>query len=280
MRIQVAADADTTAFFGRDLDGVTGAGLAGSYTSPPYNDDSSPVDLVKLLPVVLGKGAFGRVYEGTYRGQRVAVKQVLDFSEGAASEVMQASFAQLMDTSLDKMLHGGKLLPMPLLLHIAIEISLGLAYLHPTILHRDLKPANVLINDPCGKQLPTVKLSPAYIAPECYDIMQNKITYQSDIYSFGVMLWEMLAGCRPWDGIGTVGIACQVTLRNKRLEVPSRETPGSCSSRWPPQLCQLLQECWDKDPERRPAAAELAKRLLLVQQKLKGGGGLPMQDLK
>ncbi|PNH07254.1 Mitogen-activated protein kinase kinase kinase 10 [Tetrabaena socialis] len=110
---------------------------------------------------------------------------------------------------------------------------------------------------------------PAYMAPECYDLMQYTITYQShttpttwlvdvsslasldghqcnnqDIYSYGVMLWEMLAGCRPWDGIGAVGIACQ--------------------------LCQLLQECWDKDPERRPAAAELAKRLMLVQQKLQG----------
>ncbi|PNH07253.1 putative serine/threonine-protein kinase [Tetrabaena socialis] len=109
-----------------------------------FNSDG-PVDLVRLLPVVLGKGAFGRVYEGTYRGQRVAVKQVLDLSEGATSEALQASFAQelevlgrcehpnilrilaacltpprpclvmeLMDTSLDKMLHGGKLLPMPL----------------------------------------------------------------------------------------------------------------------------------------------------------------------
>ncbi|PNH10501.1 Serine/threonine-protein kinase HT1 [Tetrabaena socialis] len=142
-------------------------------------------------------------------------------------EHLQASFAQELEV-LGRCQHPNILHmlavcltpPRPCLvmevLHIASEIALGLAYLHPTILHRDLKPANVLINDPWGER-PIVKLS--------------------DIYSYGVLLWEMLAGIRPWEGIGA--------------------------------LCQLLEECWDKDPERRPAAAEVAKRVMLVQQRKK-----------
>ncbi|PNH07266.1 putative serine/threonine-protein kinase [Tetrabaena socialis] len=218
--------------------------------------------------------AFGRVYEGTYRGQRVAVKQVLDLFEGATFEVLQASFAQelevlgrcehpnilrilaacltpprpclvmeLMDTSLDKMLHGGgKLLPMPLVMHIASEIALGLAYLHPTILHRDLKPGNVLVNDPWGEQ-PTVKLSDFGLSRLRHTALVTTCPEAgTDIYAYGVLLWEMLSGCRPWQGFSPVEIAYQ--------------------------LCQLLKECWDKVPERRPAAAELAKRLMLVQQGL------------
>ncbi|PNH04015.1 putative serine/threonine-protein kinase [Tetrabaena socialis] len=90
-----------------------------------------------------------------------------------------------------------------------------------------------------------------------------------------VLLWEMLAGKRPWEGLGIAPIACQVTLLGRRLPVPPTSVTCSQMSRWPPQLCQLVDECWDGDPERRPAAAELAKRLMLVQQKLKEEGELP-----
>ncbi|PNH11634.1 putative serine/threonine-protein kinase [Tetrabaena socialis] len=301
MRIQVAADADTTAFFGCDSDGVTvggttGARLAGSYTSPPpYNDDhSSPVDLVKLLPVVLGKGAFGRVYVGMYRGQRVAVKQVLDLHDDSGS---QDSFAQelevlgrcrhpnivrvlaaclapprpclvmeLMDTSLDKLLYSKpEPLPMELVLCIAIQVACGLEYLHPT----NLKPANVLVNAPWGER-PVVKLSDFGLSR-----LRSTALVTNSPEAGTVLLWEMLAGKRPWEGLGIAPIACQVTFMGRRLPVPPTGVLCSQMSRWPLQLCQLVDECWDSDPERRPAAAELAKRLMLVQQKLKETGDPP-----
>ncbi|PNH04150.1 Mitogen-activated protein kinase kinase kinase 10 [Tetrabaena socialis] len=336
-------------------------------------EGAAPSDVVRLLPGkgLLGKGAYGRVYEGEFCGQRVAVKllctEVVDAMNQSEVERMTLSFAQTraitatwrhpvsartqafcvcvhqtravtatcasvspvkqeldvlgrcehpnivrllaaclqpppgrppcivmecMDTSLDKLLYGrGELLPVPLVLHIAIEIARGLEYLHPTVLHRDLKPGNILINDPWGDH-PVVKLSdfglsrlrntilatanpeagtPAYLAPECFDVTLNVVTHKADIYAWGVVLWELLSGLRPWEALGIVAIAYQVSLLGQRLPVPMIRSPDGSASRWPPQLCQLLRECWDADPERRPAAAELAKRLHLLQQVRTGG---------
>ncbi|KAG2497082.1 hypothetical protein HYH03_005076 [Edaphochlamys debaryana] len=195
-----------------------------------------------------------------------------------------------METSLDKLLYGkgpGELLPLGLVLTIASEIARGLEYLHPTILHRDLKPANVLISDPWGFK-PVVKLSDfglsrlratvlctqnpeagtaPYTAPECFEIGNHFVTHKADIWSFGTLLWECLAGEVPWKGLPAVQIAVQITLKNYRLKLPPRTTPGGTDPhRWPPRLLRLLADCLDTDPLRRPAAAEVVKRLALVQE--------------
>ncbi|KXZ41538.1 hypothetical protein GPECTOR_407g246 [Gonium pectorale] len=69
---------------------------------------------------------------------------------------------ELMDTSLDRLLYGNdggqRPLPLPTVLHIAIQVAQALAYLHPTIMHRDLKPGNVLISRPDSPE-PTAKLA-------------------------------------------------------------------------------------------------------------------------
>ena len=77
------------------------------------------------------------------------------------SLVMEAA-----ETSLDKVVYGGGgapgggelLLPLPKVLHIAVQIAQGLAYLHPTVCHGDLKPANVLLNG-ASSDTPEVKLT-------------------------------------------------------------------------------------------------------------------------
>ncbi|GIL46605.1 hypothetical protein Vafri_3561 [Volvox africanus] len=159
---------------------------ANSFTSrargPPCTAATAEV---VLLPTVRGKGSFGRVVEGMYQGQKVAVKLM---NEGLApvsisNERLLRSFTQevevlarcchpnvvrllaacvtppslclvmeLMDTSLEQLIQRapGHLLPMSTVLQIAVDVARGLEYLHPTIVHRDLKPANVLVNDPLG----------------------------------------------------------------------------------------------------------------------------------
>ncbi|GLI58490.1 hypothetical protein VaNZ11_000221 [Volvox africanus] len=312
---------------------------------------------VALLPVVRGQGNFGRVVEGMYGGQRVAVKLVPDLSQwsGAGGTAALESYVQevevlgrcshpnvvrllaacvtpprlclvmeLMEMSLDKLIHnrgvagssqgerdpqdlgsagangisdsavgisGDRdcqqvLLPLEKVLHVGIEVARGLEYLHPTIVHRDLKPGNVLLNDPHGPR-PVVKLTdfglsrlrstvlvtrhpeagtPPYMAPELYDIRNNVVTDKSDMYSLGVLLWEMLTGLVPWQGCDPLVVAYAVTINRDRLPLS-----GIPPERMPPKLQRLMERLWDHDPLRRPAAAEVVKQLALIQQSLESG---------
>ncbi|PNH11334.1 Mitogen-activated protein kinase kinase kinase 10 [Tetrabaena socialis] len=196
---------------------------------------------------------------------------------------------ELMETSLEKLLYGnpGQLLPLPTVLHIAVQIVQGLEYLHPTIVHRDLKPANVLINGgdtswPVAKltdfglarirsvTLPTLSPeagTPAYTAPECYDVNNSIVRHHADIYSLGVLLWAMLTGQQPWQSHTIPALAYKVAVLKERLPLE-----GLSERRCPPKLRRLIRQCWDHDPRRRPAAAEALKDLLLTQQQVRPWG--------
>ncbi|GIL55537.1 hypothetical protein Vafri_11098 [Volvox africanus] len=194
---------------------------------------------------------------------------------------------ELMETSLDRLLYAKRgtrrLLPLDMVLHVSDQIARGLAYLHPTIMHRDLKPANVLISN-AGSSCPVAKLADfglsrirntvlitknpevgtaPYVAPEVFDVQNFVITDRVDVYAFGIILWEMLAGRRPWEGHNHVIIAVLVAMHKRRppLGLLSDE-------RCPPKLRSLIHACWDPDPARRPAAAEIVKALALVQEAL------------
>ncbi|KAG2452695.1 hypothetical protein HYH02_002927 [Chlamydomonas schloesseri] len=281
---------------------------------------------VQLLPNVLGKGAHGRVMEGRYHGQPVAVKLLLGPAGGDAGgsgtcaegieafikevEVLGridhpnvvkllaacvvpprlALVMELMECSLERLVFGGRrgppepqgqLLPLPKLLHIAIQLAQGLSHLHPTVLHRDL-PANVLLRG-ADSDAPEVKITdfglarirlhtlptanpevgtPGYMAPELYHLGTDTVTHFADMYSFAVLVWVMLTGRQPWQGYGVVAMAYNVS-RGARLPLDDL-VPERC----PPKLARLIRACWDADPRRRPAAAEALKELVLVQEQL------------
>ncbi|EFJ43345.1 hypothetical protein VOLCADRAFT_106826 [Volvox carteri f. nagariensis] len=288
--------------------------------SPSASTTAREEELV-LLPVLRGKGSFGRVVEGRYRGGLVAVKLLTGAGMvpgpppgGGGDHRLLRSFThevevlarcdhrnvvrllaacccppprlclvmELMDTSLECMIREapGRLLPMSAVLDIAVDIARGLEYLHPTIVHRDLKPANVLVNDPLGPNQ-VAKLSdfglarlscselrtrhpeagtPAYMAPECFDVTVSAITCRVDIYALGKFDFLLIGGWRL-AGLNFMRLALKVTYGQERPPL-SATPPG----RRVPKLLRLVQRCWDQDPRRRPAAAEVAKELALVRE--------------
>ena len=128
------------------------------------------------------------------------------------------SLRQLLDTSPDKVVGQA-----PVQLALALDVALGLAFLHAqepkAVLHRDVKSANVLLFLKDGLMMAKVadfglasglhgtSLAStvrgvggltgtyAYMAPEAWD---SAYSTRSDVYSFGLVLWELLTGERPW----------------------------------------------------------------------------------
>ncbi|KAG2434965.1 hypothetical protein HYH02_012161 [Chlamydomonas schloesseri] len=179
--------------------------------------------------------------------------------------------------------HLSKQLQLMKVLKIVVQIARALEYMAPTILHRDLKPANVLVNGADSPD-PIVKLSdfglsrlraatvatlhpeagtPAYLAPECFDVETRVVTHHADIYSLGVLCWAMLTGRRPWKDLSIPAVAYKVAVLGER---PPLEQVGK--QRCPPVLRALIRQMWEHDPLRRPAAAEV---VLVLEGMLRAG---------
>lgn len=149
---------------------------------------------------------------------------------------------------------------------ISLQIARGIAYLHSQgIVHRDLKSPNILINNNWNvkitdfglsrskqesEAMKTVVGSPAWMAPE---ILEHKPYDESvDVYSFGILMWELYSGQRPFKDMAPLQIAMAVISKDQRPPI---------SDDMPPPLSKLISECWAKDPKDRPSLESIMQRL-------------------
>jgi tRNA A-37 threonylcarbamoyl transferase component Bud32 len=148
-------------------------------------------------------------------------------------------------------------------LAISYGIANGLAVLHHHgVCHRDLKSPNVLYDaslriklcdfafskfkEKCGEagtvQMDSRVGTPAWMAPEV--LRGEAYSKSADLYSYGVILWEICERREPFKGLNPFTIAHLVGAEHRRLEIPS-----DC----PPLWKQLMIRCWG-EPARRPSA--------------------------
>lgn len=153
---------------------------------------------------------------------------------------------------------------------LACQLADGMAYLEKNrLIHRDLAARNVLVfaedkvkisdfglsralgvgSDYYQSHLNTgLKLPIAWCAPECINFL--KFTSSSDVWSFGVLLWEMFSfGEQPWAGLTGLEIMQAVDAPNfQRLPQPPK-----CPEEW----YATMNECWKHEPTERPRFADL-----------------------
>ncbi|KAM1166407.1 hypothetical protein ACFX13_026265 [Malus domestica] len=144
------------------------------------------------------------------------------------------------------------------------DICRGLMCMHRMkIVHRDLKSANCLVNKHWTVKLCDFGLSrimsetnmkdsssagtPEWMAPEL--IRNEPFTEKCDIFSLGVLMWELCTLNRPWEGVPPERVVYAVANEGSRLEIPDGP------------LGRLISDCWT-EPQDRPSCEDILSRLL------------------
>ncbi|XP_030474040.2 uncharacterized protein LOC115691530 [Syzygium oleosum] len=155
---------------------------------------------------------------------------------------------------------------------IAMDAAFGMEYLHEkNIVHFDLKSHNFLVNmrDP---QRPVCKIGDLglskikkktlvsggvrgtipWMAPELFNNKNNTVTEKVDVYSFGIVMWELLTGEEPYANLRSEDIIAGILKGTLRPEIPSW-----CDPAWR----SLMERCWSTDVNSRPSFSDVAKEL-------------------
>ena len=176
--------------------------------------------------------------------------------------------------SLSDYLKCNKNLPHDLKLKWAIQAVRGIKYLQEKhILHRDIKSSNFLITSDnnlklcdfgIAKDLTTTtttsntKGTIRWLAPEAYNFTSNSIVSpKADIFSFGIVLWELETGEVPYKGERDERVMWLVGNDGIRPEIPA-----TC----PSALKDLMQRCWNGDRDKRPNTDYIIEKLLEMKQ--------------
>ncbi|XP_056130767.1 LOW QUALITY PROTEIN: mitogen-activated protein kinase kinase kinase 12-like [Lampris incognitus] len=234
----------------------------------------------------VGSGAQGAVFLGKLHGQEVAVKKVRDIKETDIKHLRKLKHPNIItfkgictqapcyciimeycaQGQLYEVLRAGRKITPSLLMDWAMGIAGGMNYLHlHKIIHRDLKSPNMLITYDdavkisdfgTSKELSdkSTKMSfagtVAWMAPEV--IRNEPVSEKVDIWSFGVVLWEMLTGEVPYKDVDSSAIIWGVG--NNSLQLP---VPDSC----PDGFKILLRQCWNCKPRNRPSFRQILLHL-------------------
>jgi serine/threonine protein kinase len=234
--------------------------------------------VVALKTIILDKDAEGRAeyhkrffLEAKAAGKLTHPNLVTVYDFGEVDDVAYLAMELLEGTDLRKRVQEGPAIPAAEAVEIALQVAEGLAFAHKRgIVHRDIKPANIMLLERGPAKITDFGLArmrvadhktstgivlgtPRYMSPE--QISGQPVDQRSDIFSLGIVLWEMLTGRRLFSGTEMAQVSHSITFDEH--EPPTRVNPDL-----PAMLDFVVARALKKDPAvRYQDASELAADL-------------------
>lgn len=169
--------------------------------------------------------------------------------------------------SLRKVMDAQGALPVDTAVSIAHELASALAHVHALgFVHRDVKPANVLLSRRGDVKLTDFGIArdtsephdglgvvgtPSYMSPE--QVLGDRVDFRSDLFSLGILLYEMLTGRRPFEE--EAGRTVMQKIRLDRYPAPSSLRSGVSTV-----IERILARCLEKNPQHRYDSADTVAR--------------------
>ncbi|OMO83114.1 hypothetical protein CCACVL1_11550 [Corchorus capsularis] len=181
------------------------------------------------------------------------------------------SVRKYLETRQQNGLHS---MPLRLIFRRALDIAKGMAYIHSFgIIHRDLKSENLLIGSDNSIKIADfgmARIEAKYEAMTPYtgtlrwmapEMISNKpYTQKVDVYSFGIILWELVTGLLPYQGMEGLQAASLVVKSGARPPIPE-----DCL----PSLSGIMTSCWHTNPDARPAFTKIIEMLQVGETEMK-----------
>lgn len=158
---------------------------------------------------------------------------------------------------------------MDLITRLALDVAEGMKYLHSQgVIHRDLKSDNLLMTDDFHVKVADFGVSCLetqrnsmkgflgtyrWMAPEM--IKEEICSRKVDVYSFGMVLWELCTGLIPFGDMTPVQAAFAICQEKARPTIPDH-----C----PKELARLMQQCWSSNPAKRPEFIQIVELLQIL----------------
>jgi serine/threonine protein kinase len=247
----------------------------------------SEINLIEII----GTGLYATVWRAQCRGTMVAVKipkdinreslamvptliqemsslrspDILSLIGVCVEEEEVLLLTELMTGNLRKLLQSRTPLSLSLCLCFALDVATGMQYLHGSnIAHGDLKSSNVLyekqgedyvvrVSDFGLAKLFSTKFNakaigtPFYTAPEV--LAGADPTKESDVYSFGILLSEIITRKQPFASYQNY----EIFKKSVISQAIRPSLPADC----PSGLAELVKECWDQNPQKRPQFVDI-----------------------